>query len=207
MTKRIFPLFFALLSICANAQQPVKFYDEMSDILQAVFCDYASEGEIKYISSPHGQYVGQLVDNVIYGWGHFLADDGSQVFGQYSRGKHVFGITMGKGVARVGGEKHFVEYDLSTGSIIRVHTIEGDTEYPAEALKPYSFQKITYSNGDVYYGEVHNGRRHGYGIYYWTNGDFWYGKYSEGYRQGYGALFKTDRRIFYGKWIGDKKVD
>ena len=190
-----------------NAQQTVKFYDEMSDILQAVFCDYAKEGEIKYISSSHGQYIGQLVDNVIYGWGYFLADDGNQVFGQYSRGKHVFGIAMGKGIARVGGEKHFVEYDLYTGNVIRVHTIEGDAEYSAETLKPYSFRKITYSNGDVYYGEIFNDRRHGYGIYYWANGDFWYGKYSNGYRQGYGALFKTDKRIFYGKWIGDKKVD
>ena len=53
------------LPMYANAQQPVKFYDEMSDILQAVFCDYVSEGEIKYISSVHGQFVGQLVDNVI----------------------------------------------------------------------------------------------------------------------------------------------
>ena len=207
MIKKLFVLFFVALPMCVSAQQTVKFYDEMSDILQAVFCDYASEGEIKYISSPHGQYVGQLVDNVIYGWGHFLANDGGQVFGQYSRGKHVFGITMGSGVARVGGETSYVEYDLTTGDVILVHTIEGDIEYPAEVLAPYSFGKITYSNGDAYFGEIYNGRRHGYGIYYWTNGDFWYGKYSEGYRQGYGALFKTDRKIFYGKWIGDKKVD
>ena len=207
MIKRVFLLILVSLPIWVKAQQPVKFYDEMSDILQAVFCDYASKGEIKYISSPHGQFVGQLVNNVIYGWGHFLADDGSQVFGQYSRGKHVFGITLGNGVARVGGEKHFVEYDLSTGAVIRVRTIEGDAEYSAEELEPYSFGKITYANGDAYFGEVCNGRRHGYGIYYWSNGDFWYGKYSEGYRQGYGALFKTDRRIFYGKWIGDKKVE
>ena len=41
MIKRIFLLFFVSLSVCANAQRPVKFYDEMSDILQAVFCDYA----------------------------------------------------------------------------------------------------------------------------------------------------------------------
>ena len=205
--KKIITLMLVFLPMCSNAQGEIKFYDEMSDILQAVFCDYADEGEIKYLSSSNGQYVGQLVDNVIYGWGHFLSNDGSQVFGQYSRGKHVFGITLGKGVARVGGEDAYVEYDLSTGDVVRIHTVEGDIKYSSDCLKPYSFRKITYNNGDVYYGELYNGRRHGYGVYYWTNGDFWYGKYVNGYRQGYGALFKTDRKIFYGKWIGDKKVD
>ena len=70
-----------------------------------------------------------------------------------------------------------------------------------------TFKKITYSNGDAYYGELLKGSRHGYGIYYWANGDFWYGKYENGYRQGYGALFKVDRRLFSGKWIGDSKVE
>jgi hypothetical protein len=205
--KKIITLLLTLLPLCAGAQTQIKLYDDMCDVLQAVFCDYAKKGEIKYISSTHGQYVGQLVDNVIYGWGHFLANDGSQVYGQYSRGKHIFGITMGKGIARVGGESSYVEYSLNTGKIIRVHTIEGDIYYSDEELQPYSFGKITYENGDVYYGEIYNGKRHGYGVYYWTNGDFWYGKYSEGYRQGYGALFKTDRKIFYGKWIGDNKVE
>lgn len=207
MKKRFLTFLFLIATIFANAQENIKFYDEMSDILQAVFCDHAKESETKYISSPHGQYVGQLINNVIYGWGHFLANDGNQVFGQYSRGKHVFGITLGKNTARVGGETNFTEYDLSTGNIIRIHTIDGDIEYSKEAAARHSFRKITYSNGDVYYGEVYDNRRHGYGIYYWTNGDFWYGKYSNGYRQGYGALFKVDHRIFYGKWIGDKKVE
>lgn len=200
-------ILFAFLPLCALAQNDVKFYDEMSDVLQAVFCDYAKKGEVKYMASSHGQYVGQLIDNVIYGWGHFLSDNGKQVFGQYARGKHIFGIAMGDGIARVGGEQSYVEYSLSTGDVVRVHTVEGDVYYPDSILAPYTFRKITYENGDVYYGEVHNGRRHGYGVYYWTNGDFWYGKYSNGYRQGYGALFKTDRRVFYGKWVGDSKVD
>jgi hypothetical protein len=170
--KKIITLLLTLLPLCAGAQTQIKLYDDMCDVLQAVFCDYTKKGEIKYISSTHGQYVGQLVDNVIYGWGHFLANDGSQVYGQYSRGKHIFGITMGKGIARVGGENSYVEYSLNTGKIIRVHTIEGDIYYSDEELQPYSFGKITYENGDVYYGEIYNDKRHGYGIYYWTNGDF-----------------------------------
>lgn len=116
-------------------------------------------------------------------------------------------------MARVGSIEHFVEYDLGTGKILRIHTAEGDlnlsTPYidTKEGKSPYAFNKITYSNGDVYYGETYNGRRHGYGVYYWKNGDFWYGEYRNGYRQGYGALFKTNHHVFYGKWIGDAKVE
>ncbi len=213
MIKKLFFTFALMLPLMLHAQQQVKYYDDMCDALQAVFCDYVTaEAETKYISSRHGQYIGQLVDNVIYGWGYFLSDDGAQTFGQYRNGKHLFGITLTLETARVGSETRFVEYDLETGGMLRYHDNEGDHIPSKEYLenmaggKPCNgFHKITYANGDVYYGETYNGRRHGYGVYYWTNGDFWYGEYRDGYRQGYGALFKTDRRIFYGKWVGDHK--
>lgn len=185
-------------------------YPQMPDVLQQVFCDYvAAESETRYISNSTGQYIGHLIDNKIYGWGYYLSDDDSQTVGQFRQGKHVFGITIMRDIARVGAEDHYVDYNLGTGKIMRIHTRDGDLPlvppYNPDGL--YRFSKITYSNGDVYYGETLNGRRHGYGIYYWANGDFWYGKYEDGYRRGYGALYKTDRRVFCGKWIGDTKVD
>ena len=66
--------------------------------------------------------------------------------------------------------------------------------------------RLAYSNGDVFYGEFYNGRRHGYGVYCWTNGDIWYGRYKDGYRNGYGMLIKSGNMIYYGKWVGDSKV-
>lgn len=213
--KKFLQLLLLFIPAVAGAQMNSEFYPQMCDELQAVFCDYvSSEAETKYISSSHGQFVGQLVDNKIYGWGYFLSNDGAQTFGQYRNGKHFFGITQTASVARVGSEEHFVEYDLETGGVLRIHTKEGDRKPSKDYYekmssgKPYNgFYKIKYSNGDVYYGETYGGRRHGYGVYYWTNGDYWYGEYRDGYRQGYGALFKTDRKIFYGKWIGDRKVE
>lgn len=212
--KKTFLAISLLVSSLLAAQERVQFYPEMCDPLQAVFCDYATqEGEVKYISTRDGQYVGNLINHKIYGWGYFLANSGSQTFGQYRNGRHFFGITITMETARVGSEEHFVEYDLATGHILRVHTNEGDIRlsapYVATAEAPvpsYTFKKVVYNNGDTYYGEMLDGRRHGYGIYYWANGDFWYGKYENGYRQGYGALYKTDHRVFSGKWIGDSKV-
>lgn len=211
--KNILSVIISMLPFFSMAQQP-PLYPEMSDVLQQVFCDYASaESEIKYLSNKNGQYVGQLINNIIYGWGYYLSDDDAQTFGQFRKGRHVFGITITSDMARVGSNEHYVEYDLSTGKIVRLHTNEGDIKLAApyvdtaDSVSPYGFNKITYSNGDTYYGETYNGSRHGYGVYYWSNGDFWYGKYSDGYRQGYGALFKTNHHVIHGKWVGDIKVE
>lgn len=214
MKNLILLIMLALLSFQSKAQERVLLYPELSDVLQQVFCDYVTnEAEIKYLSNSNGQYVGHLIDNVIYGWGYYLSDDDAQTFGQFRKGRHVFGITLTGAMARVGSNYHFVEYDLETGKIMRLHTEEGDMKlaFPfvdSDSIKsPHAFNKITYANGDVYYGETYNGRRHGYGVYYWSNGDFWYGCYRDGYRQGYGALFKTNHHVLYGKWIGDNKVE
>lgn len=214
MKKIFFAIFISFSSLLA-AQETIEFYPEMSDPLQAVFCDYATaEGEVKYISSRDGQYVGNLIDNKIYGWGYFLSNSGAQTVGQYRNGRHFFGITITGETARVGSEKHFVEYDLATGHILRVCTPEGNPRLaapyvstPENPTPRYTFKKIVYENGDTYYGEMRDDRRHGYGIYYWANGDFWYGRYVGGYRQGYGALYKTDHQVFSGRWIGDSKVE
>lgn len=212
MIKKI--LFLLLLIPATLKAQQVTLYPQMCDELQAVFCDYiSSKAETRYISSRHGQYVGNLIDNKIYGWGYFLTDNDAQTYGQFREGKHFFGITITADIARVGSNEHYVEYDLVTGNILRIHTIDGDIKLSPPYLStedtpsPYAFKKMTYSNGDAYYGEVLNGKRHGYGVYYWANGDFWYGEYRDGYRQGYGALFKVNHKVFYGKWIGDCKVE
>ena len=214
MRKALFAILF-MLSMPAMAQDKVKLYDEMCDPLQAVFCDYVrTQSQTSYISNAAGEYIGTLIDYKFYGWGLFLSSAGMQSYGQYRNGKLLFGLLINSNVARVGSDEHHVIYDLSTGEIIRLHTKDGDMplEYPLVASPDggaslYSFKKETYKNGDVYFGEFYNGRRHGYGVYQWTNGDMWYGAYRNGYRDGYGMLVKPDRHVYYGKWVGDTKVE
>ena len=146
-------------------------YDEMCEPLQAVFCDYVGGyAETKLISNAQGRYLGTMIDNVLYGWGYYSSSTGAQSFGQYRNGKMIFGIVLSEDIAKVGGEENYVVYDLHSGSIMRLHTAEGDIElsYPYATgekgeASPYSFKKEAYSNGDAYYGEFFNGRRHGYG--------------------------------------------
>ena len=210
--------FFALLFLFAMpvvAQDKVKLYDEMCDPLQSVFCDYVrTQSQTSRISNAGGEYIGTLIDYKFYGWGIFTSASGIQSYGQYRNGKLLFGMLINSDVVRVGSDTHYVMYDLATGEIMRLHTNEGDMplEYPLAASpqgepSPYTFKKETYKNGDVYFGEFYNGRRHGYGVYQWANGDVWYGNYREGYRDGYGMLIKPDHRVYYGKWVGDTKVE
>lgn len=207
-------LFFACV-MTLSAQEKVKLYDEMCDPLQAVFCDYVkNESSQNFLSSSTGQYTGTIIDGKIYGWGFILAADGTRSFGQFRNGKNIFGISITDKIAKVGGENHYVIYDLATGNILRLYSKEGNARlvYPLvpsaeHPVSPYSFKKETYANGDVYIGEFYNGKRHGYGIYYWANGEIWYGRYEGGYRNGYGMLINPDHRIFYGKWLGDSRVD
>ena len=213
--RNILALFFTVLSMAISAQEPLRLYDEMCDPLQAVFCDYVkNESSQNFLSSAGGQYTGTVIDGKIYGWGFILAADGTRSFGQFRNGRNIFGISMTDKIAKVGGDSHYVTYDLATGGIIRLCSKEGnarlayplvpDEEHP---VSPYSFKKVTYANGDVYIGEFYNGKRHGYGIYYWANGDIWYGRYDSGYRNGYGMLVTTDHHVLYGKWLGDSRVD
>ena len=213
--KEITTFVLLLISVVAGAQGRVRLYDEMCDPLQAVFCDYVDRASSQNaISGIAGEYVGTMIDGKIYGWGMLLTDDGACTFGQFRNGKIIFGISMNDEIAKVGSDMDYVVYDLSTGGVIRLHTREGNMRlgYPLvpsdeNPHSPYSFRKVTYANGDCYIGEFYNGKRHGYGIYYWSNGEIWYGRYVEGYRNGYGMLVSADRRICYGKWLGDSRMD
>lgn len=213
--RNIVTLLFFACAMTLSAQEQVKLYDEMCDPLQAVFCDYVkNESSQNFLSSSTGQYTGTIIDGKIYGWGFILAADGTRSFGQFRNGKNIFGISITDKIAKVGGENHYVIYDLATGNILRLYSKEGNARlvYPLvpseeHPVSPYSFKKETYANGDVYIGEFYNGKRHGYGVYYWANGEIWYGRYEGGYRNGYGMLINPDHRIFYGKWLGDSRVD
>lgn len=211
----IVALLCAVLGLTVSAQEHVKLYDEMCDPLQAVFCDYVRNESLQnFLSSGAGQYTGTLIGGKIYGWGFFLAADGTRSFGQFRNGKNIFGISITDRIAKVGGENHYVVYDLATGNIIRLFSREGNARlvYPLvpteeNPVSPYSFKKETYDNGDIYVGEFYNGKRHGYGVCYFANGDIWYGRYEDGYRNGYGMLVTPDHRVSYGKWLGDTRFD
>ena len=56
-----------------------------------------------------------------------------------------------------------------------------------------NFKRVEYDGGDVYEGEILNGKRHGHGTYTWADGDTYEGDWKDGKRCGRGKL------IQYGK--------
>ena len=171
-----------------------------------MFNDVAAECVTCLVNTANGQYWGQSRDGVLYGYGIFINNNGSQWVGQYRDGECIFGILMDDKTANVGSKTFYSLYDLTTGELLRIQTPDGVSAPDAAAAKAYRFESMTYANGDRYVGETWNGERHGYGIYYWNDGRFWYGQYRHNVRCGYGAQFDLDNKIFIGKWFDNEKL-
>lgn len=62
-----------------------------------------------------------------------------------------------------------------------------------------------YDNGEKYIGELKNGRREGFGIYYFNNGGTYEGYWHNGKRNGKGKYSLTDGRFYEGDWENDKR--
>ena len=101
--KRIFLITVCcVLCLCgALAQQNELYkYDRIPDSFQQVFNDVAGECVTCILNTADGQYWGQARDGVLYGYGIFISNDGSQWVGQYRNGECIFGILMGNPLAR-----------------------------------------------------------------------------------------------------------
>lgn len=76
------------------------------------------------------------------------------------------------------------------------------------------FKRVEYDGGDVYEGEILNGKRHGRGTYTWANGDTYEGDWKDGKRCGRGKLIqygKSPRGETYmkysydGEWLDNRE--
>lgn len=181
-------------------------YDIIPDAFQEVFLDLIEDHDTRIITTGQGQFLGHTRDGLLYGYGVYYADDGSQWIGQYRKGECIFGILISGTSATVGSKTHYVYYDLTTSRIKFIRESGNDRTLPELETEDYHFESLNYSNGDRYIGETYKGNKHGYGIYYWANGNYWYGQYRNNMRYGYGALFTPQGTIFVGQWLGDELV-
>ena len=77
-----------------------------------------------------------------------------------------------------------------------------------------NFKRVEYDGGDVYEGEILNGKRHGRGTYTWADGDTYEGDWMDGKRCGRGKLIQygkspsgeTYMKYSYdGEWLDSKE--
>ena len=77
-----------------------------------------------------------------------------------------------------------------------------------------NYKRVEYDGGDVYEGEILNGKRHGHGTYTWADGDTYEGDWKDGKRCGWGKLIQygkspsgeTYMKYSYdGEWLDSKE--
>lgn len=194
-----------LAALTATAQKTdIEKYELVPDDYMHVFLDCVKYNPSRIITTQSGQYVGQVNDqNLLYGYGMFVGDNGGQIIGQFRDGKLLFGITISKEAATVGTANYHANYSLTTGRMEYILQGEQKQILDTEHLYDYGFVSIRYQNGDQYVGELYQRRRHGYGIYYYANGDIWFGQYRNDARQGFGVLFDKDNNLVIGQWDGE----
>lgn len=77
----------------------------------------------------------------------------------------------------------------------------------SSTTKPLAAEKqtIKYTNGNRYEGDVKNGHRHGYGVYYYHNGDRYEGWWENNEKSGVGTFYYKDGSLYVGQWEGNEK--
>lgn len=203
--RKIFLLFSFVTTLSVFAQQtPIEKYAIPSHDFQHVFLDHVQGNKCEIIDSNSGEFVGQVNDkHLLYGYGEFVNNDGSQILGMFRNGRLLFGITMNEKSALVGSPEFYASYSLSTGKMEYVFKAEEKHLYDTQLLYDYNFVKMDYANGDQYVGEIYQNKRHGYGIYYYANGWIWFGQYKNDIRSGFGVLFDEQNRLTIGYWEGE----
>ena len=64
---------------------------------------------------------------------------------------------------------------------------------------------LEYKFNEKYTGEVVNGIRHGYGMYYYRNGDVYEGQWKNGFRHGVGKFIEHDGSFYVGEFRNGNK--
>ena len=64
----------------------------------------------------------------------------------------------------------------------------------------------TYTNGDRYEGEYHDGKRHGKGVFYYAdNGEVYDGEWKNNLLHGFGTYKYSNGDTYEGEWLDDLK--
>jgi hypothetical protein len=202
MKKSVLIVLLAMATFSVKAQYAkIDKYPYISEDYEAVFVDVVRNFASKVMNGASGQYFGQYTpEGEAYGFGTLYTDQNGIAVGAYRNGSLLFGIRSGLQLAKVGTEQHYVVYDLVTSECLYV--MMNGVKCPPDAAnkEAWKYVQIKYGNGAKYVGETVNGKRDGYGIYYFADGDYFYGHFVNDRPLGYGALFKTNNHVVIQYW-------
>jgi len=103
--------------------------------------------------------------------------------------------------------------------VVYIPNVVGAPNVPSTISVP-QFQtnknvEIRLANGDVYFGQVKDGKPNGQGTYTWANGESFSGEWKDGQRNGqgtltikqYGGLYSGEKQYGGGLYVGEFKDD
>merc|ERR1719460_2221381 len=74
-----------------------------------------------------------------------------------------------------------------------------------DTIESLRIQTKTYANGNVYVGQMKNGKKHGFGKLTWADGEVYVGEWKDDNRDGKGKLTLADGDVYVGEYKDDKK--
>jgi hypothetical protein len=158
-------------------------------------------------------FYGEWKDGLSHGKGLLVYSSGQRIEGVWESGKFVreenfglVGITTSK---KKDTQKQYSRDDCEAladvPAALQRKAGECENEKHGDSkLDGYDTQK--YPNGDVYYGEIRQGKRNGHGTYIAANGDKYVGQFKAGNYHGPGIYTTADGREFEGVWENSKLV-
>jgi hypothetical protein len=92
----------------------------------------------------------------------------------------------------------------------KIDRLEGDFEYEnvTQRRPPWharAMPKLIFKNGDVYEGDVKDGKPDGLGSYTSADGSQYDGEFRNGKKEGLGTMFWANGEKYSGEWREDKK--
>lgn len=202
MKRTLLLLLCVVITLSVFAQHtPLVKYDLLPTEYEELYYQYVKDFMVKKLPSNQGHYFGQISpETQLEGYAIYEGLQGGTLIGKYFQGTLLFGITMTTEVINIGSKTFYASYNPSTCELIGVMKNNIFTRTTPQQAKEYTYAQLTYANGDRYVGEIWNGMRHGFGVYYFKNGGFWYGAFDNNQQKGYGALFGADGKLSIQKF-------
>jgi serine/threonine protein kinase len=161
---------------------------------------------LKALNYDNGNYVGEVLNNRMHGFGTYYWNDGSKYVGQW-----VDGNRNGKGVLTLpNGDQYDGEWkdDLKNGT--GSFTWKMGDRYEGNWINDVKEGAGTYyfAKGDRYVGEWFNGKMHGNGtLYFAATGTKYIGEWMNDKMHGRGTMYQPDGSYENGRWEDGYRVE
>lgn len=184
-----------------------KFKDGRNYVGEFLNGNIQGKGTIQYANED--VYTGDFVDNKKHGEGIYeWKTRGSVYTGTWKDGKRSYGTLKYRNGVVFEGEFVFNEETTETTMFGKMTYTNGDVIYGQfkNSSIVFGFASKLCSNGTLYRGEINeDGKYHGYGVMYYADGGYYTGQFEFGRRHGKGTYRHHNGDVYIGEYKDDEE--